>query len=206
MWLCTLGSSNDTHTFCASSWWSSGQELLTIPATKLACPPGKCAMVAMPHYTWGKVQGPLALKFAGSCLHPLHWLGMSPHYSRAPGDGVPVAGDTFNSSPSPSTLDQWNCPVSCPQSQVGWGICWALSTSASLSGLSSEDEGPPLSKSYSPFLPTSGLGIPTAQHHLEIFPPSSRGLGSLASANSWVPAAPQVLVAEGVAHLFDFLL
>ena len=190
-----------------------GQGPLTTPATSPACLPDECTTISILHIPWGRVWGYWASKFVRGYSPLLHQPGTSPPHPRAPGVGAPVVGDTLTALLLPPTSTNWNHPASClqsPRSARTSGGLWP--SSISFWALIRGWEGPTLCKGYTPPLSARGMGVPKAWHCLGIFPSSFQGLGSLVSTTSWSPvtstalAAAQVLVAEGMAHPFHFLL
>ena len=186
-----------------------GQELLATPATSLACPPAMHTMISTQPFPQGRVGSHWAPKFMRGHLPARN--SSSPLRSSWRWGS---SGGGHSSSPSsPSTLKQLEPSlIASSVPQVRGGIWWALSTPASLSRLSLENEGPPLCKGHMPLLLARGIGAPTVWHHLGIFPSLSQGFRSLALATSWVPVTSREpvsageLAAEGTAHTFSFLL
>ena len=115
--LYTFGSSNDTHTFHVNSQW------LSWPGTSCSfCHQSGMSTCQVHHSAFSMGEGLVS--------------SLTPVLARN------VSSLLKNSSSPPSTLDQSELSHIMPSvPQVSWGIWWALSTPASLSRLSSEDEG-----------------------------------------------------------------
>ena len=113
-----------------------GQQPLAAPTTSLACPPVKHAMISTLPFP-GSL-GAKGCKRLSSTPVPARNISLLKSSRRWGSSG----GRHSNSCSPPSILELSKTSCIMPSiPQVSQGIRWVLSTLASLSGLSSEDEG-----------------------------------------------------------------